>query len=136
MRAHVGDGEQLPLAGHSFELRAAVPAEFDPGASDEILDRARDENFSWIGLFRDSGSDVHRDPPDLAVQDLAFPGVQACSNLESELADGLGDRTGAANRPRRAVEAREEAVARDIELGAPEANELAADEGVMALEEL
>ena len=62
--------------------------------------------------------------------------MQAGADLEPELLHSLGDRTGATDRPGWAVEGCEEAVARRIELRAPKADELAADQGVMLGEQL
>jgi len=65
-------------------------------------------------------------PPTLTVDELTLTGVQAGADLKPEFPDGLGDRAGAADRARRPVEAREEAVAGDVKLCAAEADELAA----------
>ena len=62
--------------------------------------------------------------------------MQACADLDPEFAHAFSDRTGTADRARRAVEAREEAVAGDVELRTAKADEFAADECVMALEQL
>jgi hypothetical protein len=62
--------------------------------------------------------------------------VQSRADLQSELAHGFRDRTGTADRARRPVEARKEAIAGDVELRATEAHELASDDCVVALKQL
>ncbi len=126
----------LHSSGTPFSSGNAAFAEAEPRAGDEILDGARDEHFSGPRRLRDPGADVDCDPADLAVHHLALARVQAGAHVEAQVANTLGDRTGAADRARRPVETREEAVAGDVELGAAEANELAADQRVMTLEEL
>ena len=64
-------------------------------------------------------------PGELAVVELALSGVQAGTEVEAELTDVGDDCLCAADRPRRPVEGREEAVARGVELLAAEAGELA-----------
>ena len=58
------------------------------------------------------------------------------ANLEAELRDALDDLAGARDRPSRPVEAREEPVARDVELTAAEAGQIGADDLMMLLEQL
>ena len=87
-------------------------------------------------LRGDAGADVDGDPADLAVDQLALAGVQAGADLEAELAHRLGDRAGAADRPGRAVEGGEEAVAGGVDLLAAEPDQLAPDERVVALEQV
>src|SRR5262245_29592862 len=79
---------------------------------------------------------MHRDASDLSVHDLALTGVKAGAQLEPEFADARADRARAPNRARRAVEPGEEAVAGDVELRAPETDELAPDHGMVARQEL
>src|SRR5579864_8029772 len=76
------------------------------------------------------------DSPDLAVHELALAGVEAGAHLDSEPAHALRDRARAADRPRRAVEAREEAVTGRVELLAAEAGELGTDDPVVVGDEL
>ena len=57
-------------------------------------------------------ADVHGDPADVIAADLALSGVQPGAHLEAERLHRVADRHRAADRPLRAVEHREEAVAR------------------------
>jgi hypothetical protein len=79
---------------------------------------------------------MHRDPGHLAVHQLALARVQAGAHLQSQLRHGLDDRVRTADGPRRPVEGREEAVSGCVHLRSAEADELAADELVVALEEV
>jgi len=62
--------------------------------------------------------------------------MEAGAHLEPELCEVVADGERAANRPRRAVEAREEAVAGGVELDSAVARELLADAGVMLREQV
>src|SRR5712691_5368544 len=84
----------------------------------------------------DSCAGVHRDPCDLAVNKLALAGVETRTHVEPQPLDSLGDRAGAADRPRWPVEGGEESVARSVDLRAAGERELAPDQRVVPLEEL
>jgi hypothetical protein len=57
--------------------------ELDPRASDEILDRARDEHLPGLGFRCDARADVDGESADLAFDQFALAGVQAGANVES-----------------------------------------------------
>ena len=84
----------------------------------------------------DTCADVDGDASHLPVDDLALARVKAGADLEAELSDALGDRAGAADRARRAVERGEEPVAGLVELSAPKAAELPSNESVVRFENL
>src|SRR5438034_597704 len=79
---------------------------------------------------------MHGDAGHLAVNELALARVQTNPHLESQLRHGLGDGTRAADGPGRAVEGGEEAVAGCVHLPAAIANQLTADQFVVAQQEL
>src|SRR5436309_410353 len=79
---------------------------------------------------------VDCDARNLAVDELAFTGVQAGAHVEAETADRLRDRTRAADRTRGAVERREEAVAGSVDLDTAITRELSTHELVVLLEQL
>ena len=110
------DCVQLPFAGHALELGAPSFVELDPGARHKVFDRAGDDHFTGPGLGGHARADVHGDSPDLAIQSFALPRVQPRANLEAQVAHGVDDRSGAADRPRRAVEDREEAIPGGVQL--------------------
>ena len=72
----------------------------------------------------DACADVHGDAADVVAADLAFAGVQSRTYFDAERLHGLADRHGAADRSLRAVERREEAVARGVHLAASKPGEL------------
>jgi hypothetical protein len=55
----------------------------------------------------DARADVNRDTHHLVARQLAFAGMQARADLKTERMDPLPDRSGTANRARRAVEGSE-----------------------------
>jgi hypothetical protein len=79
---------------------------------------------------------VDGDSGDLVPEELALARVQACPNLEPEALDGVTGGDGAADGARRAVEAREEAVAGGVDLPSAEALQLAPYDRVVAPEQL
>ena len=79
---------------------------------------------------------MHGDAPNAAVEELALAGVETGPDLEPERPHGAPDRGRAADRTRRPVEGREEAVAGHVHLVPAEARELMPDAGVMRVEEL
>jgi hypothetical protein len=86
--------------------------------------------------LRDSRADVDGDSAHLAFDHLALTGVQAGTDLQTQLFHRLGDRAGAADRSSRPVEAGEEPVTGRIELPSVIADELSTDDRVVPLEEL
>src|SRR5215471_19200370 len=79
---------------------------------------------------------MHGDTAHFPLYHLALARMQARADLDPESSDALRDRSRAAHGTRGAIEASEESVPGDVELRAVEASELAADERVMALEQL
>jgi hypothetical protein len=116
-------------------LESAV-LEAKAGAGDQVLDGAGHQDLTRPGGGRDAGADVDGEPGDLVVPELDLPGVQAGPDREPERGHAAGDRARAPDRPGRAVEGGEEAIARGVDLAPPEAPELAADEVVVSVEEV
>src|SRR5437588_1808014 len=104
----------MPFAGDAFEIVHAALFELDARSGDQVLDGSRDEHLAGLSMRGDSCSCVHGDPGDLAVDELALPGVEARTQVEPQSLDRVGDRAGAADRPRRSVERGEEAVAGSV----------------------
>ena len=80
------DGVQLPLARHAFEIRQTSISEANSGPSDQVLDRARDDDLPRPGLGGDPRSKMNRDPADLSVEELAFARMKASADLGSRAA--------------------------------------------------
>src|SRR5689334_7153280 len=110
--------------------------ELDSRAGDEVFHRAGNKHLSRFGEGRDPRADVDCDSAGLAVHEFALAGMQTRAYLQVEVADALADSEGAADRPRRAVEGGEEAVAGGVHLLAAETPQLRADDLVMLLQKL
>ncbi len=78
---------------------------------------------------------MHGDPADVVAADLALAGVQSGADLDAEGVHCVANCHGAADRSLRAVERREEAVARGVHLTAAEAVSCDADDGVVRIEQ-
>src|SRR6187200_14316 len=114
----------------------AAVLELDSRAGDQVLDRARDEDFARPRQRSDTGTHVDSDAGDTVPMHLALAGVEACPDRQANRLDGVADRDCTADRARRPVERSEEAVTRGIDLSTAEPFELPADSGVMGVEEL
>jgi hypothetical protein len=78
---------------------------------------------------------MNRDPTDLPVQHFTLAGVEADPHLQTELSQRVPDRARTADCPHRPVEGGEEAVPGRVHLAPTEANEVPADQCVVALED-
>lgn len=116
-----------PLTRNAFQLDDTAIAETEFGTRDQVLDRARDQHFAWLGGGSDSGADMDRDPANFAIDHLAFASVEPGADVESQVLDGSRDCGRAADRSRRAVEACKEAIAGRVDLATTEPRELAPD---------
>src|SRR5262249_39540859 len=121
--------------GHAFERVLAAVGEVDPGADDEVLDGAGDEHLTRLRERADARADVDREPADVIADRLALAGVQAGAQLEPQSLQLVANRERAADRARRTVERREEAVAKRLHRPAAVTHELVATERVVALEQ-
>src|SRR5712691_12719516 len=102
---HLGaNREHAPLPGYSFQLMKPPVLEEDPRADAAILDRAGDQHLPGAGHGPDPGADVHGDPPDVPLHELAFPGVQSRPDLDPKRSARVKDGPGAVDPPRGAVE--------------------------------
>ena len=131
-----GDAVQLPLAGETFQLVRPAFLELDSRASDEVFDGSGDEDFAWGGFRGHASSGVDRDTGRLVAHEFALAGVQPAPKLDSERAHGVADRARTPDCARRAVEAREEAVAGGVDLSPAKTRELATPEGVVLSEQV
>ena len=74
------------------------------------------QDLVGTGLTDHAGADVDRNPGDLVLMELALADVNADPRLQLELVHATDDRLSCADRPCRAVERSEEAVACRISL--------------------
>src|SRR6185369_16982186 len=80
-------------------------------------------------------ADVYRDPADVIAANLALAGVQPGPHVDTERLHRIANRHGAADRPLRTVEHREEAVSRRADFTAAKTCELRPDDGVVRIEQ-
>src|SRR5262249_62312898 len=74
------------------------------------------QHFTRRGTARDPGRDLPRDSGKILAEDFAFAGVQATAHLVTKCAHSITDRAGTADRPRRPVERRQDALPRGVDL--------------------
>jgi hypothetical protein len=113
----------------------APVCELDPGAGDEILDRARDEHFPRVREQGDACARMNGNAGEFAVNDLTFTRVEAGAYIESQFANRVDNRVRTSDCTSRPVESGEDAVPGRVQLAAAEPHKLASDEGVMAVEQ-
>src|SRR5438445_9874419 len=131
-----GDGVQLPLAGNAFQFVRSAFLELDSRACDEVFAGSGAQDFPR-GSFRGHASaGVDRDAGWLVAHEFALAGVQPAPKLEPERVHGIPDRTRTPDRPRWAVEAREEAVTGGVDLPPAKTRELTTHEGVVLSEQV
>ena len=125
----------MPLAGNALERLGAAVLEVDARAGGEVPDDAGDQHLAGSGLRRYPGADVDRDAFHLAADELYLAGVNAGTDLEAELTDGVDRALSAGDRPRRAVAGGEETVTGAANLPAAVAGELSSDGSVVGIEQ-
>src|SRR5437870_3928421 len=106
----------MPEVGNAFELVDAVVGESDAGSSDEVLDGAGGEHLARPGERGDPRPDVYGDAVEIFSAHFAFAGVDVRTNVDAASPSGVDDGLRAVDGTCRAVECREEAVARGADL--------------------
>src|SRR6187455_662662 len=91
LRGRHGGTVDAPAAGNPFEFSLSAIFEEEPSASDQILDRLRDEHLAWAGGGGDSGADRDGQACDLSVVKLALAGVDASTHLEAEITNAVDE---------------------------------------------
>jgi hypothetical protein len=76
--------EEAPLARNTLELVAATILEHELRPRDQILDGARDEHLTGLRVRGNPRPNVHGNPCDLSIDEVAFARVQAGADLETE----------------------------------------------------
>src|SRR5205823_12374200 len=103
--------EETPLSGHAAEVVGSTIYEAQARARDQVLHGAGDEDLAGRGARRHPGPDVDGNAPHIVAHQLALARVQPGPDLDPERADAFANGAGAADRARRSVKRREEAVA-------------------------
>src|ERR1700722_18718933 len=95
---------QVPLVWDAFQRVHTTGLESKPRACHEVPHRLRDQDFTWFGKTSNASADMHRNPCEIIVDDLAFPSVQAAAHLKAERAHHIAQRTCATDCSRGSVE--------------------------------
>jgi hypothetical protein len=101
----------LPGAGHAAQLDAAAVLEAGARADHQVTHGARDQDFAGAGLAEDPRGDVYGEPPDVGLEQFAFAGVDASTDLDAQCLGVSAQGLGAADCLRRTVERGQVAVA-------------------------
>lgn len=128
--------EEHPLGWHTLQLPLSTIHEVDVGAQDKIFDGSGDQNLSRSGERAHPSSDVYREASEVLAPNLALASVQTYSQLESGPRWRVDDRLTTSDRPRRAVERRDESVACRVQLAPVKAALLVAHGPVALIESL
>ena len=86
----------MPLPIDAFQLLRSEVIEHGARADHKALCRAGCEDLGGSGKRHDPSRDVNSDAAESAVDLLAFPGVNANTNVEAKLLNGACDRRRAA----------------------------------------
>jgi hypothetical protein len=119
-----------------LEIPFAPILELEPRPRDEVFHGGGHEDLRRPCHPADACADVDRDATDLPVDRLDLSGVHAGADLEIEGPNSVDDRLRAPHGASRAVERREEAVSRRVDLDAVVARQDRSDRGVVSLDGL
>ena len=110
--------------------------EADSGLRHQILDRARNQDFTGTRFRGDAGADVKRKTNHVSPADFVFAGVQPYSDLQPQRAHGLADCSRATDTGSRRVERCEHPVPRGHDFLSAQNLQLFADGGVVVIHHL
>ena len=110
--------------GDTLERVIAAILERDTRARDEVLDRARRQHLTGAGDSGDPRADVHGDARVVIAAHFALARVHTRTHVDSERARAVDNRRAQRTAQRRAVEHREETVARGADLATAKARQL------------
>src|SRR6476659_8995048 len=111
---------EMPAVGDALQFMLAGVFEHEARACHEVLDCRRHEDLGTASEGRHTRADVDGDTANFVGRQLHFPRMHPRPDLEVQWAEPLPDRRRAPNGARRAVESREEAIARGAPLIAAE----------------
>src|SRR5258708_27636417 len=124
--------EELPLAFDSLEPVHPLVIEADAGSGTEIAHGARHEDLAALRRGADTRGDRDIDPADRCAGTLDLRGVHARAPGEIDRPVRALDGLGAADRPSRSIERRQQSIPGRVDLIAGVPFELAADRHVIA----
>ena len=125
------DAGEAELPVQALQPVDAVLGERDARSGHDLPDRRGDEHLAGSTHRHHAGRRVHHESAGLATGRLELAEAHAGTDLDPELAHGLGGRDRAADRVCRALERGEEPVARRVDLPPAEPAELSPDDAVM-----
>jgi len=91
----------VPFSGHALELYVTSVSEGQPGAGDQVLDGARNDNFIRLRLCGHTRPDMHGNAAYLPGHDLALAGMQPGADMQPQLPYPITDRLRAPDGARR-----------------------------------
>jgi hypothetical protein len=102
----------------------AAVLEREAGTSDQVSDRAGDEDFIGVSCGGDASGDMDGETCEVVAAHVALTRVKSHPDIDAQVVCGFGDLAGAANGPCGAVKGGDEAVARCFDLVASKSSEL------------
>jgi hypothetical protein len=103
-RSKLLNHEQPPIIRDALKAMRSAIAELQAGACNQVLDRTRNKHLARLSEVGHAATDMHRDPCYVVSYQLAFSGMQANANLQSQCPDSLAYCTGTADRPSWSIE--------------------------------
>src|SRR5437867_7138897 len=128
--------EDLPLSGNSLQHVASAILELQARAGDQVHHRSGDQDLAGACECGDPGADVDRDARNVGALELDLARVQARSDLQARLADGIADGHRATDGPSRTVERGQDPVSGRMDLPPPVPGELSPDDALVLADEL
>jgi hypothetical protein len=114
-------------------IPAIIEAEICAG--DEVAHGGGDENAAALSQFRDARRDVHGHAADLAALDLDLAGMESGSHGDPNRTHPIDDRRGAADGTGWAIEGREKAIAKSLNLAPAVTREFLTDSLIVPIEQ-
>jgi hypothetical protein len=110
--------------------------ERNPGAGDQVHNRAGHNYFTGTRQRTHPGSHMNCDTPDVISTQLTFSCVESAPDLKAKLASPVADGHAAANRTARPVKSREYAVSGGLDFAASVSIQFSIDERIMSIKEI
>lgn len=129
------DGEELPGSRHTLEVVFATIVELDARANDEVLHCGRNDDLSSTSDGPDACRNMYSQPTKIITAYFAFPSVESCTQLHTELRRGGDDGAGATNCSTWAIKGGDKAVSSRLDLLATESLKLISHSLIMSSED-
>ena len=130
------DPVQAPPLGHAFESVNAAILKADSRLRHQILDRARNQDFSGTRFGGDARTDMKRETDHVGPTHFVFARVQPHPDLQPQRAHCLADCGRATDPGSRRVERREQSVPRRHDFFSAQTLQLSTDGGVIVIHHL